>query len=74
MIIIRSHIDPIAKLESFRALKLSRLENFGILGMEDFLNIKLSRLESFRALKLSRLENFEFYSPKTLFIGEFYGP
>ena len=37
------HIDPIAILESFRALKLFRLENFRAL--------KLFRLENYRALK-----------------------
>ena len=41
--IVIFHIDPVARFESCRALKLSRLENFRAL--------KLSRLENFRALK-----------------------
>ena len=48
------HIDPVARLESVRALKLSRLENFRALNlktlMEDFLTLKISRSESFRAI------------------------
>ena len=36
-------VVPVARLEAFRALKLSKLESFRAL--------KLSRLESFRALK-----------------------
>ena len=66
----RSHIDHVARLVSFRALKLSRLENFKALKTLDhnggFLILKLSRLESFRALKLSRYEGFLTLKSKTL--------
>ena len=41
------HTDAVARLESFRDLKLSRLESIRVL--------KLSYLESIRALKLSDL-------------------
>ena len=46
-----AHIDPVARLESFRALKLSRLENILTL-------ISKTLNENFRAQKLSWLENF----------------
>ena len=56
---LKCHIDPVARLESFRALKLSRLENFLTLKYktlkERFRALKLSWLENFRALKLSIL-------------------
>ena len=44
-------VDPVARMESFRALKLSRLDNF--------LTLKSKTLkENFRALKLSDLDSF----------------
>ena len=53
------HIDSVDRLESFRALKLSRLESFRVLNsfarLESFKALKLSDFESFRALKLSNL-------------------
>ena len=46
------HIVPVARLEAFRALKLSRLEVFRAL--------EVSRLVSFRALKLiARIGGFQ---------------
>ena len=57
-----THIDPVARLESFRALnspewRILGPSNFKTL-MENFLILKLSRSEGFRALILCRLENF----------------
>ena len=53
------HIVPVARLEAFRALKLSRLESFRVLKgsarLESFRALKLSDFESFRALKASNL-------------------
>ena len=41
------HIDPVARLDSFRAIKLFRLENSRALKLMDgFLTLKLSILES----------------------------
>ena len=55
---VKSHIVPVARMDDFRALKLSSLNNFRAL--------KLSRLEAFRALKLSCLENFRALNPSNL--------
>ena len=46
------HTDAIAKLESFRALKLSRLASFR--------SLKLFEFESIRALKLWRIFKMHF--------------
>ena len=54
-----SDVDPVARMESFRALKVKTL-------WENFLTLILSWLESFRALNLSRLENFLTLKFKTL--------
>jgi hypothetical protein len=54
-------VVPVARLEYFRALKLSRLESFSALNsycLLHFRALKLSKLERFRALKLSKLESF----------------
>ena len=48
------HIDPIARLESFRALNISKLEEGNVLKPKD--------------------SNGGFSQPKTLKIGEDYGP
>ena len=42
------HIVPVARLEAFRALELSRLESFRAIKIN-------ARLESFRPLRLSNL-------------------
>ena len=59
---ITIHIDPVASLESYRALKLSRFESFSALNVkiqnDYFLILNFANLESFRALQLSRLESF----------------
>ena len=56
------HTDAIAKLESFRALKLSRLESFKVLKftarLESFRALKFSNFERFSALKVTRLVSF----------------
>ena len=54
-----------ARLEYFRTLKFSELE--------DNRALKFSRLESFRTLQTYG-QNGVFYDPKILPIGEFYGP
>jgi hypothetical protein len=53
--------EAVARMESFRALKLSRVKTL----MEHFLTLKLSELESFRALNLSNLATGSIW---TLFI------
>ena len=50
------HMVPVARLEAFRALKLSRLERFRA-RLEVFRGLKLSNLESFMPLNASNVAN-----------------
>ena len=57
----QSHVDAVARLESFWALKLSGFESCRALKLSAFESIralKISGFESFRAPKLSNLANF----------------
>ena len=59
---IENDVDAVARMESFRALKLTLFESFRALKFstlfEYFRTLKVTILESFRALQLSLLEDF----------------
>ena len=63
-------VDAVARMESFRALKLTLFESFRVLKFstlfEYFRTLKVSVFESFRALKLTLLEDFRVLKIKTL--------